>query len=87
MPISSRRAHDADHHDEPRGGAVIIIQADQVRPGDIVEYHGERHLVCDVQRRHGAAWAIACDGSGWAIALGRQPLRVRRAVATLPAAA
>ena len=38
---------------------MITIQADQIRPGDIVEYHGERHLVCDVQRRQGAAWAVA----------------------------
>jgi hypothetical protein len=60
------------------GEPVITIQADQIRPGDVVEYHGERHLVCEVQRRQGAAWAVARDGSGWAIALGRQPLRVRR---------
>jgi hypothetical protein len=65
--------------DEPKGGTVIIIQADQVRPGDVVEYHGEPHLVCDVGRRQGGAWAIARDGAGWAIALGEQQLRVRRA--------
>jgi hypothetical protein len=67
--------------DEPKGGTVIIIQADQVRPGDVVEYHGEPHLVCDVSWRLGAAWPVARDGSGWAIALGEQPLRVLRAAA------
>jgi len=38
---------------------VIIIQADQVRPGDIVEYHGERHLVCDVRSPEAVADLLA----------------------------
>jgi hypothetical protein len=58
---------------------VVIIQADQIRPGDIVEYHGVRHLVSEVRRARGAAWPVACDGTGWAIALGTQPLIVRAA--------
>jgi len=56
----------------------MIIEADQVRAGDIVEYHGERHLVTEVRRPCGAAWPMACDGAGWAIALGAQPLVVSR---------
>jgi hypothetical protein len=58
---------------------VVIIQADQIRPGDIVEYHGVRHLVSEVRRGHGSAWPVACDATGWAIALGTQPLIVRAA--------
>ncbi len=60
---------------------MIIIQADQIRPGDVVEYHGVAHLVSDVDRRRGGAWPVARDGAGWAIALGAQPLRVLRAAA------
>jgi hypothetical protein len=58
---------------------VVIIPADQVRPGDIVEYHGVRHLVSEVRQGRGAAWPVACDATGWAIALGSQPLIVRSA--------
>jgi hypothetical protein len=58
---------------------VVIIQADQIRPGDIVEYHGVRHLVSEVRRDRGSAWPVACDATGWAIALGTQPLIVRAA--------
>lgn len=56
----------------------MIIKAEQVRAGDIVEYGGERHLVTEVRHPCGAAWPMACDGAGWAIALGAQPLVVRR---------
>ena len=58
---------------------MVIIPADQVRPGDIVEYHGVRHLVSEVRRVRGAAWPVAIDATGWAIALGTQPLIVRSA--------
>jgi hypothetical protein len=58
---------------------VVIIQADQIRPGDIVEYHGVRHLVSEVRQGRGASWPVACDATGWAIALGTQPLIVRSA--------
>jgi len=57
----------------------VVIQADQVRPGDIVEYHGVRHIVSEVRRERGASWAVACDANGWAIALGAEPLVVRTA--------
>lgn len=56
----------------------MIIEADQVRAGDIVEYGGERHVVTEVRCPSGAAWPMACDGAGWAIALGVQPLAVQR---------
>jgi hypothetical protein len=56
----------------------MVIAADQVRAGDIVEYCGVRHLVTEVRCPSGAAWPLACDGTGWAIALGAQPLVVQR---------
>jgi hypothetical protein len=56
----------------------MIIEADKVRAGDIVEYGGERHLVTEIRRPSGASWSLACDGAGWAIALGHQPLVVQR---------
>jgi hypothetical protein len=56
----------------------MVIKAEQVRAGDIVEYGGERHLVTEVLRPDGGAWAVACDGAGWAIALGGQTVEVRR---------
>jgi hypothetical protein len=54
------------------------IHADELRPGDIVDYHGERHVICRIDRSDGAAWPVASDGTGWAIALGREPLLVQR---------
>jgi hypothetical protein len=59
----------------------MVIKAEEVRAGDIVEYGGERHLVAEVRRAVGGAWAVACDGAGRAIALGAQPLEVRRGTA------
>jgi hypothetical protein len=56
----------------------MIIEAEQVRTGDIVEYGGEHHLVTEVRRPSGALWPVACDGAGWAIALGHQQLVVQR---------
>ena len=56
----------------------MIIKAEHIRAGDIVEYGGEHHLVTEIRRPSGAAWSVACDGAGWAIALGSQPLVVER---------
>lgn len=60
---------------------MITIQANQVRPGDIVEWRGVPHVIRNVRRERGAAWPIATDDSGWAIALGAQPVHVLRAAA------
>jgi hypothetical protein len=57
---------------------MTVIHADEIRPGDVVEYHGEHHVVCRVERGDGAAWAVASDGTGWAIALGRESVAVER---------
>ena len=56
----------------------MVIRANNLRAGDIVEHAGERHLVTEIRRSAGAAWPVACDGAGWAIALGSQLLVVRR---------
>jgi hypothetical protein len=45
------------------------MSADEVHPGDVIDYHGELHHITRVERRDGWAWAIACDDTGWAIAL------------------
>ena len=65
----------------------MVIAAEQLQAGDIVEYGGGRHLVAEIRRPCGAAWAVAVDRDGWAIALGSQPLRIeRRSVPALLAA-
>jgi hypothetical protein len=56
----------------------MVIAAEQLQAGDIVEYGGARHLVAEIRRPCGAAWAVAVDHDGWAIALGSQRLRIER---------
>ena len=56
----------------------MVIAAEQLREGDIVEYGGAHHLVTEIRRPCGAAWPLAVDRDGWAIALGSQLLRVER---------
>ena len=48
---------------------TIRIHADELRPGDVVEYHGHAHRITEVSRHDGWAWPIAVDGTGWAMAL------------------
>ena len=55
------------------------IPADEIKPGDIIEYHGTAHRVSHVDRRAGWAWPVAFDDAGWAIALGHGLIAVRRA--------
>jgi hypothetical protein len=61
-----------------RGAAMTAIHSDELRPGDVVEYHGKRHVVSRIDRIDGAAWSVATDGTGWAIALGRELVFVER---------
>ena len=61
-----------------RGAAMTEIRADELRAGDIVEYRGARHVICRIDRSDGAAWPVASDGTGWAIALGGEPVLVQR---------
>ena len=56
----------------------MVIAAEQLQAGDIVEYGGARHLVTEIRRPRGASWPMAVDRDGWAIALGSQLLLVER---------
>jgi hypothetical protein len=56
----------------------MVIAAEQLRAGDIVEYGGTRQLVAEIRRPCRAAWPVAVDRDDWAIALGSQLLRVER---------
>jgi YD repeat-containing protein len=48
----------------------MTMRADEVHPGDAIDYYGELHRITRVEHRDGWAWPIACDDAGWAIALG-----------------
>jgi hypothetical protein len=53
-----------------REGPMTTIHADELRPGDIVDYHGQRHCVAHIDWQGGWAFPVAFDDAGWAIALG-----------------
>jgi hypothetical protein len=57
---------------------TVSIHADELRPGDLLQYRGEFHRITNVVRRPGWSWPIAVDGTGWGIALGHSLLSVRR---------
>jgi hypothetical protein len=59
--------------------SMIVIPADEVRSGDVVDYRGTPHRVSHVDRRAGWAWPVAYDEEGWAMALGRHLVVVQRA--------
>ena len=54
------------------------VHADEIQPGDVIEYDGRPHRITDVIRRAGWAWPVAADGTGWAMALDRQLVSVSR---------
>ena len=54
------------------------VQADELRPGDLLDHGGRPHRITDVVRRAGWSWPIAIDGTGWAIALDHRPVSVCR---------
>ena len=54
------------------------IHANELRPGDLLDYDGRPHRITGILRRPGSSWPIAVDGTGWAIALGNGPFSVRR---------
>jgi hypothetical protein len=60
---------------------MMAIQADELRPGDVIHYQGEQHRVTRVDRQAGWAWPIAVDDRGWAIALDQRAIEVERDVA------
>jgi len=57
---------------------MITIHAEELEPGDVVVYGGHVRRITRVDRRDGWAWPIAADGTGWAIALDRHLIDVRR---------
>jgi hypothetical protein len=57
---------------------MTTIHADELRPGDVLDYHGQRRVVGRIHRSQGAAWPVASDDTGWAIALGRELVLVHR---------
>ena len=56
----------------------MVIHADELRPGDVIHYQGERHRVSRVDRQAGWAWPIAVDDTGWGIALDHHVIAVQR---------
>ena len=61
--------------------AMTTIRADELQPGDVLMYDGQRHQITRVDRRDGWAWPVAADGTGWAIALDHRLIGVHRAAA------
>jgi hypothetical protein len=62
---------------------MTTIFADEIQPGDVLVCEGNPRRIVRIDRRAGWAWPVAVDGSGWAMALGQQPVEVeRRAVST-----
>jgi hypothetical protein len=57
---------------------MTTIHADELQPGDILEYDGRRHRATHVDRRDGWAWPVAFDGEGWAMAVGHRLIAVHR---------
>ena len=55
---------------------MTTIHADELRPGDVVDYHGQSHCVTDIDRHGGWSFPVAFDDAGWAIALGENDLVV-----------
>jgi hypothetical protein len=58
---------------------MTTIYADDLQPGDVVDYQGHLHQVVHVDRAAGWAWPVAFDDSGWAMALGHHLVAVHRA--------
>jgi hypothetical protein len=57
---------------------MTTIYADNLQPGDVVDYHGHPHEVTQVRRGAGWAWPVAFDDAGWAMALAHELVTVRR---------
>ncbi len=58
--------------------AELTIHADDLHPGDVVDYSGVLHHVTRVDRGAGLAWPVAYDGTGWAMALGHDFIVLHR---------
>ena len=60
---------------------MSTIHADEIRPGDVVEYGGVPHRVSHIDRHAGWAWSVAYDDDGWAMAVGHDVVVVLRPAA------
>ena len=60
---------------------MTTIPAHEIRPGDVVVHDGHDRRITHVERRAGWSWPIAADDTGWAIALGHNPVQVHRVAA------
>ena len=83
----ARTERDRSTYEQPtprhmgRRREMTKIFADELQPGDIVEYAGRLHTVSHVGREAGRSWPIAADDTGWAMALGHHPINVLRTAA------
>jgi hypothetical protein len=59
---------------------MTTIHAEELRPGDVVDYQGQRHVVRRIHRQRSSSWPVACDDAGWAMALGHTLIAVHRPV-------
>ena len=59
-------------------GSEVAIHADELHPGDVVDYCGALHHVTRVDRGAGWSWSVASDGTGWAMALSHDVMVLRR---------
>ena len=57
---------------------MTTIRADDLRPGDVVDHHGQHHTVARIDRQHGWSWPVAFDDTGWAMAIGDDLVLVDR---------
>jgi hypothetical protein len=62
-----------------REHSVTTIYADDLQPGDVVDYHGHAHQVTHIDRRNEWAGPIAFDDAGWAWRVGHELVAVHRA--------
>ena len=58
--------------------AEVMIPADELHPGDVVDYCGHLHRVTKVDRGDGWSWPVASDDDGWAMALGHDLIVLHR---------
>ena len=62
------------------GSADRLVHADDLHPGDVVDYCGHLHLVTKVDRHEGWSWSVASDDDGWAIALSHEFVVLHRRI-------
>jgi hypothetical protein len=62
-------------HRTCEAGERTMNVVEEIQPGDVVDYHGEAHCITRIEQRPGWSWAVAFDGTGWAVALGNDDSR------------